>query len=176
MALGIRVTIDSKSKVAMERLNEPAAEQAINLSIRDFGLTLRRTLAVKSPAVTGNFRRRWNVTTIQGKKTVGLEITNAAAYARFVEFPTKPHIIEPKSPGGVLVWRTGGRSSVSAAAAARVLSSGRPGALHPSNFIFSKKVQHPGTKGQFVFKRSFQETAPKFFEFLRGRINAAFKS
>lgn len=49
-------------------------------------------------------------------------------YAPYVEYGTRPHVIEPRKPGGVLHWhdpRTG-------------------------EDVFARRVHHPGTKGQHM--------------------------
>ena len=50
----------------------------------------------------------------------------SAPHALFVVFPTRPHLIVPKKPGGVLAWRADG--------------GGGP-------WVFRKKVRHPGYRG-----------------------------
>jgi len=67
-------------------------------------------------------------------------------YWPYVEFETKPHVILPKRPGGVLAFP-------------------RPGAniggrieLSKEDLIFTKKVNHPGTKAQFFIAKSWNRS------------------
>ena len=57
---------------------------------------------------------------------------NVAPYAPFVDRGTRPHVIEPKSPGGVLAFKVKGQ------------------------MVFAKKVNHPGTKAQPFVLPAFQ--------------------
>jgi hypothetical protein len=54
----------------------------------------------------------------------GAEVFAQAAYAGFVEFPTKPHVIRPKNRKALRVPISGG------------------------GYFFAKKVNHPGTAGK----------------------------
>lgn len=55
-----------------------------------------------------------------------------APYAPYVDQGTKPHVITPKRPGGVLVFTENGQK------------------------IFARKVNHPGTKAQPFVLPSFE--------------------
>jgi hypothetical protein len=59
------------------------------------------------------------------RQVVGHDL-NAAPHAMFVVFPTRPHEIRPRKPGGVLAWRANG--------------GGGP-------WVFRRRVWHPGYAG-----------------------------
>jgi hypothetical protein len=59
------------------------------------------------------------------RQVVGHDL-GSAPHAMFVLFPTRPHEIVPKKPGGVLAWRSGG--------------GGGP-------WVFRRRVWHPGYVG-----------------------------
>ena len=69
---------------------------------------------------TGELRDSLGVE-VQGDRVI---VGPKAAHAPFVEFDTKPHVIEPKKPGGVLAFKVGGTT------------------------VFAKRVNHPGTTAQ----------------------------
>jgi HK97 gp10 family phage protein len=83
------------------------------------------------PVDTGNLRGSLGIRVSSHTVTIGPN-TNVAPYAGFVEFGTKPHIIRPKSPGGVLAFKIGGRQ------------------------VFAKMVHHPGTKPQPYVRPAFE--------------------
>jgi hypothetical protein len=65
-------------------------------------------------------------------------VSTNVEYAPYVEYGTAPHVITPRSPGGVLAYFT---------------SSG--------NKRFSKMVKHPGTKPVYMFARSVGTIRPR---------------
>lgn len=54
-------------------------------------------------------------------------------YAPFVEEDTRPHVIRPRKPGGVLRFKVGGQT------------------------VFARIVHHPGTKGQHFLGRATRD-------------------
>lgn len=64
-----------------------------------------------------------NNTRVRRRSPLSWTIFSAAQYASFTDTGSRPHVITPKSPGGVLVFQSGGQT------------------------IFAKKVNHPGTSG-----------------------------
>ncbi|MDZ7742981.1 MAG: hypothetical protein U5Q03_14915 [Bacteroidota bacterium] len=56
-------------------------------------------------------------------------------YAQFVTMGTRPHVIVPRKPGGVLVFQAGGQT------------------------VFAKRVNHPGTGPNDFFDRVIRALA-----------------
>jgi hypothetical protein len=73
--------------------------------------------------------------------TTGQEIYvgSSVPYAIFVHNGTKPHIIMPKDPKGVLIFPSRGASTN--------VRSGRSTAKYGGSVIIAKRVMHPGYKG-----------------------------
>ena len=73
--------------------------------------------------------------------TVGQEIYigSSVPYAIFVHNGTKPHVIMPKDPKGVLIFPSRGASTN--------VRSGRSTVRYGGNVIIAKRVMHPGYKG-----------------------------
>ena len=68
-------------------------------------------------------------------------------YWPYVEFDTVAHVILPKRPGGCLAFPKKGFAIT------------RPGQKLPANqMVFTKKVKHPGTKGQFFIAKSWNRS------------------
>lgn len=79
-----------------------------------------------TPKKTGDTARAWRIRFHPGRTGEGLiwEIKNEGReeIVRYLEFGTRPHIIVPKDPGGVLAFEVDGK------------------------MVFAKNVFHPGTK------------------------------
>lgn len=80
-------------------------------------------MMVRAPVKTGKLRNSIGVK-LEGDKVIIGPDAAVAPYAGYVEFGTKPHVIEPKNKSGVLVFKMNGRT------------------------IYAKKVHHPGTAPQ----------------------------
>jgi HK97 gp10 family phage protein len=80
------------------------------------------------PVKTGKLRTSLAIQVGANSVTIGPHTD----YAGFVEFGTKPHVIRPKKPGGVLVFTVGGVK------------------------VFTRKVNHPGTHAQPYVRPAFQ--------------------
>lgn len=80
----------------------------------------------RTPVKSGDTQRSWTIHMHQAEDSILWEISpdNREDIVTFLEFGTKPHVILPKKPGGVLAfyWEKIGE------------------------FVFLKKVNHPGTK------------------------------
>jgi hypothetical protein len=70
----------------------------------------------------------------------------AANYAPFVEWDTKPHDIRPKN-GRFLSFQLGGKLMRGTARKVRGVAIGG------GEWVFTRLVHHPGTKGQHMFER-----------------------
>ena len=68
------------------------------------------------------------------------------SYWPHVEFDTKPHVILPRRPGGVIAF-----PNPDAAKGGGVTFT-------KDQMIFTKKVNHPGTKGQFFIAKSWNRS------------------
>jgi hypothetical protein len=68
---------------------------------------------------TGRYRRSIRSQVAAGNR---VEVHASAPYSIFLERGTRPHIIVPRRPGGVLVFKVGGKT------------------------IFTRLVHHPGTR------------------------------
>lgn len=83
------------------------------------------------PVLTGKLRGSLGIRVNSHSVTIGPNET-IAPYAGYVEFGTQPHIIRPKTPGGVLAFKIGNRQ------------------------VFAKVVHHPGTKPQPYVRPAFE--------------------
>jgi len=84
------------------------------------------------PVVTSNLLNSITSFVTDSGRTGVLKAT--AAYALFVHEGTKPHVIRPKNPGGVLAFMVGG------------------------NMVFTRKVNHPGTKKNPFLQKGVDKT------------------
>lgn len=74
-----------------------------------------------APVKSGKLRDGISIEKSPGYRHIGPNY-NLTPYATFVSEGTEPHVIEPKKPDGVLAFKVHGR------------------------MVFTKKVNHPGTK------------------------------
>jgi HK97 gp10 family phage protein len=88
-------------------------------------------MEARVPVRSGNLRASLGVRVHAHSVTIGPDEVKAP-YAKYVEFGTKPHVIKPKTPDGVLRWSNGGQ------------------------VFYAKKVNHPGTKAQPFVRPAFE--------------------
>ncbi len=87
-------------------------------------------MQARCPVDTGKLRESLGIKVETDRVTIGPDL-NVAPYAPYVIFGTKPHEIRAK-PGKTLAFTVGGQQ------------------------IFTKVVQHPGTKAQPFVQEAFQ--------------------
>lgn len=96
-----------------------------------------------------------------GRNASSAAFVNTTPYARFVEYPTRPHIIRPKEGHGFIgpLRRGQSRRDITDIGTHRVALrwyvNGRP--------VFARKVRHPGTPG-FPFMRPAAKAGAAAFE------------
>ena len=84
------------------------------------------------PVLTSNLLNSITTSIANSGRSGVLKAT--ADYAKFVHDGTKPHVIRPKTEGGVLAFMIGGRT------------------------VFAKKVNHPGTKANPFLQKGVDKT------------------
>ena len=99
----------------------------------------KRRATEAAQQMTSDLKRTAPVDTAELQRKTGVEVTAATEqritavasieveYAEFVTMGTRPHIIRPRRPDGVLVFQSGGQT------------------------VFAKKVNHPGTTANPFF-------------------------
>ena len=85
-----------------------------------------------TPNKTGTLRRG-NQSEVIASGDYG-RVFNQVPYANFVHGGTRPHVIRPRSPGGVLAFKIGGQ------------------------MIFTKRVNHPGTKANPFYDHAVSQS------------------
>ena len=85
-----------------------------------------------------------------------IEITTTDEIYGYVDQGTKPHVIRPKRPGGMLAFA----SAFSPKTKPRVLSSGA-GHVGPVD-TFRQEVQHPGTEAREFVDAIFEKWEPAY--------------
>jgi len=88
-------------------------------------------MEARVPVKTGKLRRSLRIEVQTDRVIIGPNPV-IAPYAGYVEYGTKPHLIRPKSPTGVLRFQIG-----------------------PTT-VYTKLVHHPGTKPNPFVKEAFQ--------------------
>ena len=105
--------------------------EALKQSAQQSGLTTQQVLIQVSNHILAEMESRVPVKTGQLRTSLAVRVEADKViigpntpYAGYVEFGTKPHVIKPKNPDGVLVFKVGGTT------------------------VYARKVNHPGTQAQ----------------------------
>lgn len=106
----------------LDRLRRQVRDQAAQ-KVRIAVDNMTRDLKDDAPVVTGEMKRTTGVeiTSITDRRIVA-EARIDVDYAEYVTQGTRPHVIVPRKPGGVLVFQSGGET------------------------VFTRRVNHPGTQ------------------------------
>lgn len=118
-----RLTRDPNGDVGrfMSRLGGFITREAQSLA--DARLNIGPGARFRDGSSSGEYRGSFRTTTIVEARGLRTRVTNTAPHASYLENGTRPHVIRPKRPGGVLVF---------------VTSIG--------NTVFAREVHHPGTR------------------------------
>lgn len=110
------------SKVLMEAFT--SWQGPIGRSATRFAKMATDFAKLEAPKSTGRLMGSIKYKKLAGPKGIAFEVTATARHALWMEHGTKPHVIRPKKPGGLLVfyWAKMGRK------------------------VFLRSVNHPGTK------------------------------
>jgi hypothetical protein len=172
-------------KEAIAALEPRLARESVFRGVVKWSLGFHRSLVTNTFMTTkggkGNLARRWFVRPSMGADGISISTGNTARYSGWVEDGTRPHRILPRTKKA-LRWRTGGRGAVSAFRAVVSLKSairglsGGPGALHKSNFIFSKGVDHPGTQPMKIFQGTFDAEKGDLVVSILDELDASIKA
>lgn len=116
--------------------------EALQMTAQQSGVTTQQVLVQSAnhilaemesrvPVKTGKLKTALTIRVESNRVIIGPD-PHVAPYAGYVEFDTKPHVIRPKKPGGVLVFEINGTK------------------------IFTKEVHHPGTTAQPFVRPAFE--------------------
>jgi hypothetical protein len=157
----ITLTPSPEVEALIARLSTFQARQVAARMGPVFAPKLTRWLVDQSQAMAGSgpFSKGW----LAQPTPDGIQVTNSFGKAKFIEFPTKPHLIRPTKPGGVLAWMPG-RGPFSA-----VKVSAKTKAK--AGVVFAKVVHHPGTGGKYVFKTVMLGREPELEADLNAAVN-----
>lgn len=123
--------------MATVRLDPSAFRAEINrLANRDAERVAREVAAQASrlaPRVTGRLAGSIRAQPVMSLRGPMWRVESTVPYAPFVEEDTRPHVIRPRRPGGVLRFKVGGRT------------------------VYARIVHHPGTTGQHFLARATRQ-------------------
>ena len=109
----------------VQRNKKPLMDETIRI--------LLRYADRNTPDKTGTLRRG-NQSEVSASGDYG-RVFNQVPYANYVHGGTRPHVIRPRSPGGVLAFTIGGQ------------------------MVFAKRVNHPGTKANPFYDHAVSQSA-----------------
>lgn len=98
MPVEVRVTAPEELKELVKKLNNVDRTLAQGKAIKAFLPELNRGL-VETSGSSGGFARGWVVRSMPS--AAGIDVRNLFGKAKFVEFPTRPHLILPRKGGMV---------------------------------------------------------------------------
>jgi hypothetical protein len=126
-----------------------AISTAPSAILRELGDAAIRESKFFAPRKTSNLSRSIR---IYSESATVIQIIASADYAAAQEFGSRPHIIRPKTPGGILAFawtKMGGRT--------RLTGSPRKG----SSMVFFRFVKHPGNPATHFLERGIQRAIEK---------------
>lgn len=143
-----QVTAPPQLVALVARMKAADIKPALNTAADTFTPELAQALVdqANSSSVSGGdnrFTQAWGAISNGGP---GITVANTFAKAKFVEFATRPHIIEPVR-AKMLSWISpaGGR-------------------------IFAKKVNHPGFGGYYVFETTILGKAADLWDIITAQV------
>ena len=145
-SIEVKITDNSRHKQTIVEYEDNLEGEGKRKFLEDFGNIMVAAIARYAPRAGIGAQGGKLATTAfyeTDDDSVTLYLQN---YWPFVEFDTKPHIILPKKPGGVLAFP---RPGLPISAKIDVANK---------DMIFTKKVKHPGTKGQFFIAKSWNRS------------------
>lgn len=155
------------------RRHKNVPRQAVNV-IGNLTLREAKQLAtdrIKKGAKSGNYRRSINVQYRGEDMTYSAIIGANTEYAPHLEYGTRPHIIRPKKAGGVLAWK-----SVKTERTTRVKAGlTKKGKQKYTNMLFTKYVNHPGTKPKWILRDAIFNIAPQHIPIITHYLNQGAK-
>jgi len=119
-----------------------AQDKAAKLVAADVWANVRQ----ESPVDEGRLAGSWNLS----GSGLSYRISTSVEYAEMVHEGTAPHVILPRTPGGVLVFQSNGRT------------------------VFAKRVNHPGTPANPYAERAIDATRSRVDEFVNRAFREAF--
>ncbi len=132
MPMTVSLKLETRMLGEWAKIVKRESPETYNRLLDEIGGFIADTMREKAPVRTGFLRR--SISVKKGSNFVAVGPT--AAYALFVEYGTKPHIIEAVH-AMALAFQLGGRT------------------------VFAKRVFHPGFPGKFFVKSTGEECMPK---------------
>jgi HK97 gp10 family phage protein len=126
--------------------------QKVSEVVHALTLKLQAAIEARAPVKTGKLRRSIfsDVTDSESQALGRVYVSPDTAYAKFVEYGTKPHDIYP-TKASVLAFMMGGKQ------------------------VFAKVVHHPGTKAQMYLHGPFEEMKPEIIARIEGAVRDGLK-
>jgi hypothetical protein len=132
MSAQVQLQINTESFGKRANRIKREAPQVFDGLLAQSGDLIAKTMKEKAPVKSGFLRESITIRKGHGQVEVG----PTAKYAPFVEFGSRPHIIEPVS-ASVLAFEIGGTT------------------------VFAKRVMHPGFSGRFFVRATRDECLPQ---------------
>jgi hypothetical protein len=133
----------ARVRVAQAQLEDALTgpQGLVTVYIRGITRQIENRARLYAPVNTGNLRG--SITSYVG--TAGLTVTGIVGtpvhYGVYVHEGTRPHEILPRTPGGVLTWKTGPGS----------------GENRPGPRVFARRTFHPGTRARPFLRRAMED-------------------
>jgi hypothetical protein len=136
----IRISVDDLKTRAYLTSEAGPVVRFVRRTARD----VRTRAVLYCPVDTGTLRNSIREHVDISQRRIVAYVGSDVEYARYVHDGTRPHLIRPRRPGGVLRFTVG------------------------TEVVFTTLVRHPGTRAQPFLRRAVQEVAvPRGFVFRR---------
>lgn len=131
--------------------NPKVAEAAAVRAINRTALEARELLADLTPKDTGDTARRWQAILTSSTAAPGV-VFNDSIVMVWIEYGTKPHVIVAKNAKALAFKAPAAFAVDSRTPLYRTKSGKLTREVKKGELIFRKRVNHPGTKGQFIVR------------------------
>ena len=150
--MNFTMKVDADSVIASLVERKARVPQKVSEVVHALTVKLQRAIEARAPVKTGKLRRSIFSEVIDNEyQALGrVYVSPDTAYAKFVEYGTRPHDIYP-TKASVLAFMMGGRQ------------------------VFAKHVRHPGTKAQFYMHGPFEEMKPEIIAQIEGAVRDSLK-
>lgn len=142
--ISVEVTGIDKLDLKLKKVNQNLANfpSRFNQLANDFAKALETPIVKEAPVKSGKFASGLTVVARGGGKEYGLFLVSKSDLLQIILKGTKPHVIMPKNKNGVLVFK--GKSGM----------------------VFTKRVNHPGTKPNDFKTRGAAKARPQLKQLL----------
>lgn len=141
------------------KMDEAEFKRVVRNALRTEGRKIRKEFEETTKTWDHKVEFREHTHLAVKDRVMSVEVETDDLIYHFVSGGTKPHPIEPKKKGGVLVFRAGYKAKTTP----RIIGSGSGGSF--GGTVFAKRIpRHPGTTAREFPRMIRRKRMPKFYK------------